>query len=107
MTSKVSKLVPSNPTADGIATRGYVDERLPMPLYHQVYLVLRNKILTGEYGFGALLPSEQETSETFGVSRITANLRVSLVIHYYKLHKMQESLFVHYVVDMDSVISAG
>ena len=72
MTSKVSKLVPSNPTADGIATRGYVDEHLPMPLYHQVYLVLRNKILTGEYGFGALLPSEQETSETFGVSRITA-----------------------------------
>jgi len=68
----VSKLVPTNPTADGIATRGYVDERLPMPLYHQVYLVLRNKILTGEYGFGALLPSEQETSETFGVSRITA-----------------------------------
>jgi len=43
-----------------------------MPLYHQVYLILRNKILTGEYGFGALLPSEQETSETFGVSRITA-----------------------------------
>ena len=72
MTSKVSNLVPPNPTADRLATPGHVDERLPMPLYHQVYLILRNKILTGEYGFGALLPSEQETSETFGVSRITA-----------------------------------
>ena len=49
-----------------------VDVRLPTPLYHQVYLVLRDKILSGVYPFGALLPSEQETSGTFGVSRITA-----------------------------------
>ena len=49
-----------------------VDERLPTPLYHQVYLVLRNKILTGAYGFDSLMPSEQETAEMFGVSRITA-----------------------------------
>jgi GntR family transcriptional regulator len=51
---------------------GLVDERLPMPLYHQVYLVLRDKILTGEYTFETSLLSEQETSEMFGVSRITA-----------------------------------
>jgi len=51
---------------------GLVDDRLPTPLYHQVYLVLRNKILTGEYPFGSSALSEQETSEKFGVSRITA-----------------------------------
>ena len=51
---------------------GRVDERLPTPLYHQVYLVLRDKILTGEYTFETSLLSEQETSEMFGVSRITA-----------------------------------
>ena len=66
MTSKVSKLVPSNPTADGIATRGYVDERLPMPLYNQVYLVLRDKILTGEYGFGALFPANRKPLKLLG-----------------------------------------
>ena len=49
-----------------------VDERLPTPLYHQIYLVLRNKILDGEYSLGALLPSEQQTGRQFGVSRITA-----------------------------------
>lgn len=49
-----------------------VDDRLPTPLYHQVYLILRNKILTGEYQFGSAILSEQETSGKFGVSRITA-----------------------------------
>jgi len=49
-----------------------VDDRLPTPLYHQVYLVLRNKILSGDYGFDETVPGEQETTEMFGVSRITA-----------------------------------
>lgn len=49
-----------------------VDDRLPTPLYHQVYLVLRNKIQSGDYGFDETLPGEQETTEMFGVSRITA-----------------------------------
>lgn len=51
---------------------GLVDDRLPTPLYHQVYLILRNKILTGEYSFDAAVLSEQETAAKFGVSRITA-----------------------------------
>lgn len=49
-----------------------IDDRLPTPLYHQVYLVLRNKIISDDYTQGSLLPSEQETSDMFGVSRITA-----------------------------------
>ncbi len=49
-----------------------VDDRLPTPLYHQVYLVLRDKIISGEYTFETSLLSEQETSDMFGVSRITA-----------------------------------
>ncbi len=49
-----------------------LDDRLPTPLYHQVYLILRNKIQTGEYPFDTVVLSEQETSEKFGVSRITA-----------------------------------
>jgi GntR family transcriptional regulator len=49
-----------------------VDDRLPTPLYHQVFLVLRDKILSGEYTYESALLSEQETSDMFGVSRITA-----------------------------------
>jgi GntR family transcriptional regulator len=49
-----------------------IDARLPVPLYHQTYLVLRNQILNGTYPNDSFLPGEEETAETFGVSRITA-----------------------------------
>lgn len=43
-----------------------------VPLYHQIYLILRSKIFDGEYGPGSYLPGERELGETFNVSRITA-----------------------------------
>lgn len=48
-----------------------VDENLAMPLYHQVYLVLREGIRNGAYAPGAVLPAEMELCSQFGVSRIT------------------------------------
>jgi Transcriptional regulators len=47
------------------------------PLYHQIYLILRDQILSGTYRPGQLLPSELEISETYGVSRITARRAVA------------------------------
>lgn len=52
--------------------RGAVNERLPTPLYHQIYLILRDKIASGVYRRDDRLPGEQELVEMFGVSRITA-----------------------------------
>lgn len=49
-----------------------VDERLPTPLYHQIFLILRDKILDGSYAHDSVVPSEQELGTMFGVSRITA-----------------------------------
>lgn len=49
-----------------------VDERLPTPLYHQIYLVLRDKILDGVFATNDMVPGEQEVVRQFGVSRITA-----------------------------------
>jgi GntR family transcriptional regulator len=49
-----------------------VDSRLPTPLYHQIYLILRDKIRDEVYGNGASLPSELELMRQYGVSRITA-----------------------------------
>jgi len=37
----------------------------------QVYLVLRDRILSGTAGFGAKLPTENELAELHGVSRVT------------------------------------
>ena len=45
---------------------------LKAPLYHQIYLILRQKILEGVYADGDLLPGEQELAREFAVSRITA-----------------------------------
>lgn len=43
-----------------------------IPLYHQIYLGLRDEILSGVRAFGAALPTEQDLGAMHGVSRITA-----------------------------------
>ncbi len=41
------------------------------PLYHQIYLVLRDEISSGRYRPGDLMPNEDTLAASFGVSRIT------------------------------------
>jgi GntR family transcriptional regulator len=48
-----------------------VAKSLPVPLYHQIYLLLRDEIISGQRPFGTLVPTEQELSRIYGVSRIT------------------------------------
>lgn len=43
-----------------------------VPLYHQIYLELRDEILSGARTFGMPVPTEQELGTAHGVSRITA-----------------------------------
>ncbi|MFT4256934.1 MAG: GntR family transcriptional regulator [Pseudoxanthomonas sp.] len=45
---------------------------LPTPLYHQMFNLLRDRILSGEIPRGARIPTEFDLAEGFGVSRITA-----------------------------------
>lgn len=49
-----------------------IDRAAAVPLYHQIYLQLRDEILSGQRPFGSSLPTEQELSEIYEVSRITA-----------------------------------
>jgi GntR family transcriptional regulator len=49
-----------------------VDENNRAPLYHQIFMILRSKIIDGEYSEKSLLPSENEIARLFSVSRITA-----------------------------------
>lgn len=55
-----------------IKTGMAVDPRQPTPLYHQIYLILRDQIHGGSYGRDDFLPTEQALMRQFGVSRITA-----------------------------------
>ena len=48
-----------------------VDDSLAVPLYHQVYLILKENIRSGEYAPDTALPIEPALCEEFGVSRIT------------------------------------
>ena len=57
-------------TADPIGPH-LVDESLPSPLYHQIYLMLRERIVSGRIPSGTLLEGEQEMARLLGVSRIT------------------------------------
>jgi len=41
------------------------------PLHHQIYLVLADGISSGRYAVGEPLPTEEELTHLFGVSRIT------------------------------------
>jgi GntR family transcriptional regulator len=43
-----------------------------MPLYHQIYVILRDQIAGGGYAPDAFLPTEQELMRQYDVSRITA-----------------------------------
>ncbi len=45
---------------------------LPTPLYHQMFTLLRDRILNGEIPRGSRIPTEFDLAEGFGVSRITA-----------------------------------
>lgn len=49
-----------------------MDERLPTPLYHQIFLILRGQIVEGRLVAGAQVPGEEELARQFNVSRITA-----------------------------------
>lgn len=49
-----------------------VDASLPTPLYHQIFTQLGNAIARGSFADETFLPSEQELSAQFRVSRITA-----------------------------------
>ncbi|MBR3873921.1 MAG: GntR family transcriptional regulator [Clostridia bacterium] len=48
------------------------DSPVKTPLYLDLYRKLREKIESGEYAVGSKIPSEQEITEEYGVSRITS-----------------------------------
>jgi GntR family transcriptional regulator len=49
-----------------------INPQIHTPLYYQIFLILRNKILDGTYPPNSLIPNEVQIMEMFNVSRITA-----------------------------------
>ncbi|MDF1791613.1 MAG: GntR family transcriptional regulator, partial [Thalassobaculaceae bacterium] len=63
---------PERASQERSAAEGGALGRFRSPLYHQIYLIMRQRIADGEFGTGGMLPSEQVLAEYHGVSRITA-----------------------------------
>jgi len=58
---------------------GFFDKNLKLPVYHQIYLTLKDWILSGRIAIGAQLPTEAALCKTFDVSRITIRKAVDLL----------------------------
>lgn len=52
-------------------------DRLQEAKARQVYLVLRDRIISGALGFGARLPNENDLAQSHGVSRVTVRRALS------------------------------
>ena len=65
--------MPGSPrTRTDAAPRSVLDEATGVPLYQQIFVILRNKIQSGELSPGDMVSGEQDLCQEFGVSRITA-----------------------------------
>lgn len=53
----------------------------PVPRYHQLKEILRERIRSGEWKPGDLIPSERELSELYGISRMTARQAVTDLVN--------------------------
>lgn len=51
---------------------GQISKESPTPLYHQLFSLLKSRILDGTLALGLRLPPEEQLAELFKVSRITA-----------------------------------
>lgn len=52
-----------------------------LPLYVQLYGILRGQVLSGELAPGDLIPAESELVATYGVSRITVRAALDQLVH--------------------------
>jgi GntR family transcriptional regulator len=60
---------------------GQINRASPLPLYHQLYELLRGEILSGRWQPGDMLPPESELTETYEISRTTVRQVLDMLVH--------------------------
>src|SRR5829696_3091820 len=61
----------------------------PLPRYYQLKEILHEKIRTGQWQPGALIPSERELCAQYGLSRMTARQSVIELVREGLLYRVQ------------------
>lgn len=57
-----------------------IDRDRPEPIYHQLEVLLRGRILSGEWPAGTRIPTEKELCEAYRVSRVTARQAIKNLV---------------------------
>lgn len=57
-----------------------INKKSPIPVYYQLRNLILKKIQDGEYGAGALIPSERELSDSLNISRMTVRQALSQLV---------------------------
>lgn len=74
-----------------------LDRSAAVPLYHQIFLQLRDEILSGQRPHGSPIGTEKEISLTYDVSRITARRALAeLAQHHFVARKRRVGTTVIY-----------
>lgn len=74
----------------------FIDKKSPVPAYFQLKNILMEKIKSGEYPAGSVIPSERELSENLGISRMTARQAISqLAAEKYLVREKGKGTFVN------------
>jgi GntR family transcriptional regulator len=58
-----------------------IDRYSPLPLYHQLYEILRGSLDRGEWQPGDLIPTETELTERFQISRTTVRQVLDMLVN--------------------------
>jgi GntR family transcriptional regulator len=66
-----------------------IDVRSPLPKYHQLKEIIRDKIEKEELGSGEVIPPERELCDRYGVSRMTARQAVMELVSEGLLYRVQ------------------
>jgi GntR family transcriptional regulator len=91
-----------------------LDRSAAIPLYHQIFLQLRDEILSGQRAYGSSMATEMELAETCAVSRITARRALAeLAEHNFVARKRRVGTTVIYrppakpiEADMDQAVDS-
>lgn len=66
-----------------------LDKSIPIPLYFQLKTIISEEIKNGSYPVGSLIPTENEISEIFGISRTTVRQAISELVREGHLHRVK------------------
>lgn len=64
-----------------------LDKSTPVPLYYQLKELVQEAISNGEYPVGSTIPTEQELSQAFGISRTTVRQAITELVREGRLYR--------------------